>query len=269
MMDHTTPSVHPQDASSQPVSLPGINEGKFNPMRALIRLAIGSVELGAENLLHRLERLEAQPPPAGVNSEPTSAIVRSEPAGAPPEQIESSQLALARYITIGAIFDAQERLERGLIQFGRAGNAVNRLATRASKPLRWIPGVKPLGRSIDRLAARGEQEVARWIKLGRQEEQESKEFAERVIIDTLGEYFQYLADHPAVEELVEEQSTGLATEVVEEVRERAVSLDTFLEGFARAMLRRTPRSRLPLPPAPVRMSANTLRSKPEVKGKAQ
>jgi hypothetical protein len=269
MMDQTTPSANPKDAPSKPVSSTGLSRGKFNPMRSLIRLAVGSIELGAETLLQRLERLEGEPPPGVVNSEPASAIIRSEPAGGSSEQIETSPIALARFITIGAIFDAQERLERGVSQLGRAGYAANRLAIRASSPLRWIPGVRPLGRCIDRLAARGEQEVARLINLGRQEEQVSKEFAEQVIIDTVGEYIQYLADHPAVEELVEEQSTGLATEVVEEVRERAVSLDTFLEGMARAMLRRTPRSGLPLPPAPVRMSANTLRSKPDVKGKVQ
>jgi hypothetical protein len=182
---------------------------------------------------------------------------------------ESSALESVRLITIGAIFDTQERLGRGLTQIGRAGNAANRLAMRASRPLRWIPGVKPLQRRIDRLAARGEQEVSRWIKIGRQEEQQSKALAEKVIIDTVGEYIQYLADHPAVEELVEEQSTSLATEVVEEVRERAVSLDTFLEGIARGMLRRIPRSSLPQPPAPIKMSATTLRNRPEVKGKVQ
>jgi 16S rRNA A1518/A1519 N6-dimethyltransferase RsmA/KsgA/DIM1 with predicted DNA glycosylase/AP lyase activity len=68
-------------------------------------------------------------------------------------------------------------------------------------------------------------------------------------------YIDYLTTNPEVQELVQLQSTSLATEVVEEVRERSVSADTFLEGIARSLLRRVPRAFLPEPPPEVRSAA--------------
>jgi hypothetical protein len=60
----------------------------------------------------------------------------------------------------------------------------------------------------------------------------------------LGKLF---AQNPEVQELVQTQSIGLAEEVVEEVRERTVSADNFVEGIVRAVLRRPSRSQLPYP----------------------
>ena len=266
-MDNPT-SVIDSPETNQPTQVPARQAApprKINRLRSLTRLLVGGVELGAESLLNRLAEWEQ------TDSQTNDATDVTQPdlaAASNPGQPKST-LDLARVITIGVIFDTQERLGRGFNQIGRAGKAVNRIASKFLEPLERVPGIKPIQRNIDQLAARGEQEVSRWIKIGRQEETQSKALAELAIIDTVGKYIEYLAAHPAVEELVEDQSTSLATEVVEEVRERAVSLDTFIEGIARGMLRRTPRSRLPQPPAPVRMSANTLRGRPEIKGKVQ
>ena len=55
--------------------------------------------------------------------------------------------------------------------------------------------------------------------------------------------------------MVQTQSIGLAEEVVEEVRERTVSADNFVEGVVRAVLRRPSRSELPYPPEELRLRA--------------
>ena len=63
-------------------------------------------------------------------------------------------------------------------------------------------------------------------------------------------YIDYLNLHPdAVENLVQGQSVTLAGEVLDEVRERTVTIDSAFEMVLRTLLRRPPRDQLP-PPTP-------------------
>jgi hypothetical protein len=50
---------------------------------------------------------------------------------------------------------------------------------------------------------------------------------------------------PALAELVSTQSSSVAADILEEVRERGVSADTLAEALVRRLLRRRPRSALP------------------------
>ncbi len=69
-------------------------------------------------------------------------------------------------------------------------------------------------------------------------------------------YIAYLNEHPDdVQNLVQGQAVGMATEVRDDVRTLTVTGDTFLETLARALLRRTPREDLPPPPPEVRRKA--------------
>jgi hypothetical protein len=84
--------------------------------------------------------------------------------------------------------------------------------------------------------------------------------AQTALTGTVDDTIDYLGDMPGVQQLIEAQSTSLAGEVMEEVRERTVAADILLEGFARSLFRRKPRYQLPPPPPAVQMSAVTLRS---------
>jgi hypothetical protein len=111
--------------------------------------------------------------------------------------------------------------------------------------------------------ARGEAEVARWIEIGRVEEGYSRKLVQTAIDDSVDMSLEYMADNPEVQELIQAQGTGLAFELIEEVRERTVSGDTYLEGVIRSLFWRTPRSDLPGPPNEVRSRALSIRpSKP-------
>jgi hypothetical protein len=79
--------------------------------------------------------------------------------------------------------------------------------------------------------------------------------AQTAIESTYQETVDTLANDPEIQDLIQTQGIGLAVEVVDELRERSVSADTFLDGFVRALLRRTPRAELPLPPEDVQKSA--------------
>lgn len=69
-------------------------------------------------------------------------------------------------------------------------------------------------------------------------------------------YIGHLQENPEpIQDIVQGQSLGLATEVMDEVREKTVTADTLIEEVVRRILRRPPRSELPLPPPEVRKRA--------------
>ena len=77
------------------------------------------------------------------------------------------------------------------------------------------------------------------------------------LVRKLGDrYIAYLNEHPEdVQNLVQGQAVGMATEVRDDVRTITVTGDTFLETLARALLRRAPREALPPPPIEVQRQA--------------
>jgi hypothetical protein len=86
--------------------------------------------------------------------------------------------------------------------------------------------------------------------------QEHPEQVEPLVRSQGDEYIEYLNTNPAmVQDLLTGQSTGIATELMEEVRERTVSADNVFEMIARSILRRTPREQLPEPPPDVQRRA--------------
>ena len=74
------------------------------------------------------------------------------------------------------------------------------------------------------------------------------------LVRELGDrYIAYLNEHPEdVQNLVQGQAAGMATEIRDDVRTLTVTGDTFLEMLARGLFRRTPREDLPPPPPEVR-----------------
>jgi hypothetical protein len=74
------------------------------------------------------------------------------------------------------------------------------------------------------------------------------------------DYVEYLNDHPeSVQNLVAGQTIGLTTEIMNEVRERAVTADSILEMVVRRVLRRKQREQLPPPPVEVQRRAEVAR----------
>jgi hypothetical protein len=74
------------------------------------------------------------------------------------------------------------------------------------------------------------------------------------------DYIEYLNAHPeSVQNLVAGQTLGLTTEIMNEVRERAVTADSVLEMVVRRILGRKQREQLPPPPMEVQRRAEAAR----------
>jgi hypothetical protein len=232
-------------------------------MRALTRLLIGGGITGVETLIRQLraweEELEEIRAGRGNARENEAPFEFSQPSD------DESLTMLLRYCFIGWLVESEARAIRRISQAEKITRGVWQLA----EP--WVrPWLRPLHRSRILAAlrqrylgfqARGEDEVKRWIALGRQEELRGRDLARLALKRTVDQNIAYLAHNPEVEQLVETQSSGLANEVVEEVRERTVSADTFLEGLARSLLRKVPRANLPEPSDAVRKMAEGLHTK--------
>jgi hypothetical protein len=72
--------------------------------------------------------------------------------------------------------------------------------------------------------------------------------AQTTFDELVDEVIDYLARNPEIIGLVRQQSTGLATVVVDNGRELIVSADTLVETALRRLLRMTPRAELPESP---------------------
>jgi len=264
------------------------SQKKSNPLRTFTRLMVGSAILGLDELQRQLQTWEqtanqayyrelqthgtatSQPesrptPPVQPDTPGEAAAVEQHPGS--PQQTLPQQPAPTdtpteslRYALIGLLFESQSRMEEGITTLSRIDQELGNMATALTRPLQRNPLLAPAQRLFDTYAARGEAEVFRWIERGRQEEARSRILTETAAQLTFESSVHQIAINPEVQELVQKQGTGLAGEVIEEVRERAVSADTLVERVVRSLLGRTPREQLPEPPAAVRIRAEHIRS---------
>jgi hypothetical protein len=158
-----------------------------------------------------------------------------------------------RYALVGLIFESEEQLERGLNLSHRVGRAIGRKLNPIIQPMAKIPN--PAAKGFDHLIQRGQSKVDHWIERGREEEVISRQLAQEAATNTVDDSITYMAQNPALEELVQTQSVSLARQILELVRKDMVSADYFFEGLVRYILRRKPRYLLPLPSPEVQKQA--------------
>ena len=174
-----------------------------------------------------------------------------------------------RHALIGLVFEVQEQIRVGTPRvLATADQIITALTQPAQSILNRLPVVGSLSKSIGlqygALQRRGEDRTKRWIAVGRREEARSRVLADLTYDRIVDDIINYLADKPEIQELIAGQTTGLAAEVLDEVRERTVSGDSFLEGIVRAALRKAPRAEVPPPSAEIRQSAITVPERPLV-----
>lgn len=175
------------------------------------------------------------------------------------DTLPSTPLTTARHITVGMLTDARASMSRGGRLVDDATDVLGRALDRLTRPVRHSRPMRPLRVRFQAYQQRGERQVARWEQIGRLEEVRSRAVAEA----SLGGFVhQSVADlteskqvQVLVQQVVESQSTGMIQEVVEEIRERNVSLD-ILVG------RRIGRDQSSTPTAPPPFRSDYLRNRP-------
>lgn len=249
-------SSHEEPESNTPAARPAAT--RRVAMGTLARLAVGSALLGWKIMTAALEAEDEDV--AGEAPAQAEGPLAAPPAGAP----DGEQAARLRHALIGMTFDTGERAAR------RAGAALE-VAERTTRALRrpaarWARRSRllaPARRRYEALVERGEAQVERWVERGQAEAAHSQALVETALVQAVDTSMDHVLENPKVQELVEEQSTGLSQEVVEELRERAVTLDMLVERLVGRVLRR-PTSRMQAPlvviPVPVEDATGTVQS---------
>ena len=228
---------------------PTDNRSSPGTLRGLTRLLVGGALLGMDELQHQLpawERTAEQetPTPASAAEASSEEPSKEQPDTSPPPE---GLLDTARYALVGLLFKSQSDLQKNAERLGRAERAAWRLSAPLRKPLHWLG--RPLHRPFDKLVVRGETEVAQWVDRGRVESARSRALAQTALDDAVDTSVGQVAQNPELQDLVQQQSSGLANELVQELRERAVSADNLSEGIVRRLSGKTPRSAPPPCPA--------------------
>ena len=249
--------------TSDPGSSPQPDSSSTEPdsLRSLTRLIVGGVFIGIDNLNSRLRRWEDETTHQAVVASKTSSQEISTPPPTVQQEITGSNSETIRYALVGLAFEAQDAIREGAKALSRAEKKIYHRADPIIKPITSSRLLSPARKRFDRFVDRGQREVDRCVRIGRQEESHSKALTMVAITESVDDVIEDLADNPEIQQLIQTQTTGLVEEIVEEVRERTVSSDIFFEGIVRSVFRKKPRSQLPPPPLAVRQRAKTIRLK--------
>ncbi len=226
----------------------------FDPVQSFLRLILGGITSSPMNLRGQLKQWEEQT--KAILEEQYDPTVQHSALQATGEEHHNEIVAYtaprgseteadqARLVLLGMVVDAQNRIEQ--------------LLPRNPKPPAFItamlheyetnPALHGLREQVDALAARGERELHRLMEVGRAEEEHSQVLFQTAIRTTTESTIHGITTNQEVRELVQQQSIGIATEIIEEIREHGISLDSFVERTVRHLFRLRPRYELPPSP---------------------
>lgn len=244
----TQSSIDEEDISIQSRESEATRE-KGSLAGVFTRASLGSALIGLDTLTERLEQVgAAERQFETVRRDPDSVLIPVEQWG---QAFGVSAGNTTRHLMLGMMVDAKQRAGKGRRLFDRltriGGNAINFLFN----PISSSAIVSPLRKGFGSVVERGESQVNHWITLGRAVDVNSRATAELAFEQTADDAMDELIDNERVQifiqEIVQAQSQGIIDEIIEEIRERGVSADNFLERPFRMLLRRPPRPEVPPP----------------------
>jgi len=243
----STPTKSPAGAGSE-ISQPA---GDATPVEkpdrvtAVSNLALGSLLMAIEALDDWVDR--------NVPSQAQALEQRAKGQGAllPQSEWEATygrpETDRSRLAAMGLAASASTRAAKATRSVLRAGN----LAAEAARwPLDHIFLFSPLRHGVDRLAEAGNQQIDRWVEVGRTLDTGTRAVAEvslgRAAQDSVG----LMTVEPHVQVLIQEiigaQGTSITKEIIDELREHSVSLDMRVDRVW-ATLRRRPSPEIAMP----------------------
>ena len=226
----------PDPHQNQPVILPTSPEQDISKdqLDILMRLIIGTGLIGAEELGQYLQQWEES--------------ARQQTVEFMADQ-EETKAAVIRYAVLGAFFELKDKVELSLENLGKTAETISQTVSEKSKPVTNSRFYQPIQKKYDDLIRYGESKVTPLVERGRSEDPAARALAREALTESIDELIEFLADNEEITELIQQQSIGMAGEVVEDMRTRTVTADNVMERFARNFLKRAPREELP-PPSP-------------------
>ena len=210
---------------------------EFDSIDAMTRLLLGGAADFSDLFLQILEKWEEDV----VNRQTATIVEQEEDVG-----------DILRYLIIGLAFQSQRQVRSTTKTVGSwlLGAADTTLSI--TRPVRnsWL--FSPARRVTNSVTSRLEDNISELVRTGRSEEFMGRLMAETALVESVDWVMDYIAHNPQIRDLVQQQALGFTEEISVAVRARSVSADNIIDGVLRKLLRRTPRTDLPGPPAEVR-----------------
>ncbi len=222
-----TPSTQTTPTPTAPPPPTAVETVDDEMLEAATRLLVGALVEGSVQFRERLKAWDEKTAVSSGSSDQSSA----------------SQADQIRYTLIGMLFHAEAHLKtRQIPLFKQAAGLAFYSFSRLTAPAANSRISRSVNGRMDKWAARGETFVNKWMATGKLEEEHGRNLALTAVEESIDDFINDLAKNKELQSLIAEQSMGLATESVDNVRERAVTSDALAERFVRSLLRRPPRT---------------------------
>ncbi len=204
-------------------------DDRFEAGSALLRLILGAMLIGTDELRDRLKQWE--------QASRTTQVAHSGIDWAKPQ----SRTAWFRRAMVGMTFEGETRVRKRfstmLTRLAQVVDEADLAYTRLAFSLRQTP-LDPVRRRFDEVLFRAMASLDRWSDRGWIEEQNGRLMAEQATDSTLNELFDYVAHNPEVRQLIEQQGVDAVGSALDDVRGRTASADQRIERLARNLLHR-------------------------------
>jgi hypothetical protein len=170
----------------------------------LLRLLVGGAVEGTDLVL----RVLTPSPCASESGDAEKSDAGNDPAAA----------ILARQALIGLLFEAYGAASRGATAAGRIATTAGRFWGSVLSPVARSRTLAPVRLPYDLLVEIGSRELHRWARIGRAEEERSREVAGRITRIPVDDIVAYLRDNPEVEEMVRRQAQSLIDDLADDPR---------------------------------------------------
>lgn len=228
MSENQATSIDPTNQPAESDKNQDLTDPSFDMSDSLLRLVVGGALEGSDELRRRLQEWEQE-----------LADLGNEPAA---EDDIESMTQYIRVAFVGFLFSTKWQMDRAAPLLLRAADV---LVRQPFRPLRFLAGNSLSQRvqsRLDHLEQRGENQVADWLAVGLSQEPHARILANYAITDVVDELISQLAENPELEALVQQQSVGLASEIVDGVRTQTVTADALVERSVRKILGRPARA---------------------------
>ncbi len=192
-------------------------------VRTLIRLSVGSALLAANAVTTHLRQVEQdilQQSPSNLVQPEENTIEGNGREAAQPNSPEQR----ARYALIGLIIESQEQLGQGAKRLERTKRQVGRRINRILRPFRKSKMPAPVRRRAQSVADRGKNRIDQLVETGKTEEAYSRVLAQSTLDQLVENSLQFVGDNLQIQEfiqdVIQDQSLGMAEEALGEVRQR-------------------------------------------------
>jgi hypothetical protein len=238
MSDNVREDGHLRPAPSDAAQIGSVrgDEASVDATAALLRLLVGVLLVGTDEVRSRVERWEAN----AVAARPSQVLQNTSDT---PRYIPVSESV--RRAFVGMLFDTETRMRRRLSalagRFARfSATAESVFTTRFEPAIRQTP-LNPVLVRLDEALFTAMATLEHWSARGEVEEQQGRTLARHALAGMVDELLDYMSRSPQVRALIERQGASMAGDAIDEVRDRTASADTRFERFAHGLLHRPAR----------------------------